>query len=258
MVAYDGGEFRGWAAQPGQRTVLSTLKNAVRQVSGEKNEITGASRTDSGAHARHQVAHFDTANPMPPERWSRVLNDLLPMDVSILRSTKVPDDFHSRFSAVDRLYRYRIRFGPRQPLHSRYVFDTHYQLDAAKMHEAAQSLVGSHDFFAFSEEVPVTANPIREVYQIDVRQTGRETWIEIRANAFMRGMMRRISGGLYEVGSGRRDPAEIGLLLDPQQRSDFARPVVLPARGLCLMKIRYGRHPADFRNSTANELNDDE
>lgn len=254
VVAYDGTDFSGWAAQPDRRTVHRTLTEAVRQVCGEECEIIGASRTDSGAHARHQVAHFDCGVNIPVENWKRALNAWLPLDVSIRSVRRVRPDFHSRFSAIDRLYRYRIRCGDRTPFASRYAFDTHHRLDLDKMRKAAKPLVGSRNFWALSEEVPRDANPIREVFDLQVRQSGPEIWIDVRGNAFMRGMMRRIAGGLFEVGRGRRRPESLDEILTLGTNVvESDRPVVLPARGLCLMKIRYGRHPKDFREQPVEQ-----
>jgi len=248
IVAYDGTDFCGWAPQKDQRTVQSTLTDIVRQVSGEDCEIIGASRTDSGAHADFQVCHFDTDWKAESVQIPRILNNLLPADVAVQCARFVPESFHSRFSAIDRTYRYRIRQNPRFPSVSRFTHDYWRKLDLEAMQQAASSLVGSHDFRAFSEEVEMNANAIREIFEIKVRETGREIWIDIRGNAFMRGMMRRISGGLFEVGRGKRTISDIADLLDLDKRQTIQWPVVLPAKGLCLKKIRYGKHPKDFRS----------
>ncbi len=247
VVSYDGTDYCGFAAQTGQRTVQSTLTDIVRQISGEEIEIFGASRTDSGAHARHQVVHLDTSWSAPVERIPRILNNLLPCDLAVQKAKVVPESFHARFSAQDRFYRYRIRRSPRDPHQTRFVHDSWRRLNTDLMNEVAQLLAGSHDFRAFSEEVEAEANAIRVVHSISVKAVGPETWIDVVGNAFMRGMMRRISGALFEVGRGRRDPQEIEILLDPERRDKLMWPVVLPAKGLCLMRVRYGRHPKDLR-----------
>ncbi len=253
VVSYDGTDYSGWAAQSGQATVQGTLTDIVRQVSGEEHEIIGASRTDAGAHAIHQVVHFDTHWTAPTEKIPRIINNLLPHDISVVSAVEVPETFHARFSAQDRFYRYRIRRTPRDPRETRFVHDTWRTLDAELMQKTAQVLVGSHDFRGFSEEVDPNANPVREIFSISVRKSGREIWIDVVGNAFMRGMMRRISGGLYEVGRGKRSAEEFEMLLDPRQRDDLQWPVVLPAKGLCLMRIRYGRHPKDLRERYQQE-----
>lgn len=251
VVEYDGTDFCGWAAQPDQRTVHSTLKNAVCLISGHETEITGASRTDSGAHARGQVVHFDTTNPMPDPHWVRALNDRLPLDVAIKSAQEVPGHFHARFSVQHRHYRYQIEIGRRNPETSRRAYNTHLALNVAWMQQAGNALVGTHDFWCYSEEVPISANAIRELYALRVTQKQNTVRIDITGNAFMRGMMRRISGGLFEVGAGKRDPDDLQKLLNLESRDAIYRPQVLPARGLCLERIRYKRHYKDFRNEAS-------
>ncbi len=253
VVGYDGGEFCGWAAQHGLRTVQSTLTNAVRQVSGEEIEIVGASRTDSGAHAKGQVCHFDCKVAIPPERWAYALNKVLPPDLGVINSRAVKPSFHSRFSASDRWYRYRILCETIDPLRSRYTFGYWKQLDLEAMQRAASYLVGNHDFRAFSEELEPETNAVRDLFSVEVKPKADEIWIDIVGTAFIRGMMRRISGGLLEIGRGYRDEAEFATLLDPEKRESVQWPVVLPARGLTLMRVRYGRHPKDNRTACDSE-----
>lgn len=251
VVAYDGTDFSGWAANPGQRTVQSTLTEAVRQVSNEEIEIVGASRTDSGAHARGQVCHFDGLGQIPSDRWMRILNRVLPPDLKVRRSKSVPATFHSRFSAQDRHYRYRIMTGWPDPHRSRYAYDFCRGVDQAKMACAAEALVGEHDFLAFTEELePTVENTVRRLHKVTVKQVGDEMWVDVVGTAFLRGMMRRMSGALLEVGRGHRDVEEVSMLLNPEQRDRLQWPVVLPARGLCLMRVRYGRHPKDHRTAS--------
>jgi len=252
VVAYDGTDFCGWAPQLGLRTVQGTLTEAVRRVSGEENEILGASRTDSGAHALGQVCHFDTASTMPPVKWASVLNRLLPCDVSVARSSWVSDDFHSRFSAADRHYRYRILEKRNDPMRSRYVHVYDRSLDVSLMKQAATSLIGNHDFLAFTEELDDSVlNTRRTLFKADVKRVRDEVWVDVVGTAFLRGMMRRIAGALLEVGRGKRPVEEVSRLLTLQGQGELQWPVVLPASGLCLMAVRYGRYPRD--NRTASE-----
>lgn len=248
VVGYDGTDFRGWATQSDQRTVQSTLREAVRRVSGEEIEIYGASRTDSGAHAKGQVCHFDTTNPMPAERWTRVLNRQLPPDVALVRSEEARADFDSRFSAVDRFYRYRIGVGAPDPHRSRFCHMYGRALNVELMQEGAKLLVGRHDFRAYSEELdPWIENTVRMLFSLSVRQVRDEVWVDVVGTAFVRGMMRRMSGVLLEIGRGLRPVEEVSRLLDIEERNSLQWPVVLPACGLCLMRVRYGRHPQDAR-----------
>jgi tRNA pseudouridine38-40 synthase len=251
VVSYDGTEFRGFAANPRSRTIQGTLREAVRLISGEENEIYGASRTDSGAHARGQVCHFDTANPMPPEKWARVLNWRLPSDLAVVSAREVPSDFDSRFWAQDRHYRYRILTGPPDPLRARFAHHYGRPLDLQAMQRAASLLQGEHDFLAFTEELdPGVENTRRELFSFQVKSSRDEVWVDVVGTAFLRGMMRRMSGVLLEVGRGFRPVEEVSKLLESEERRHMQWPVVLPAKGLCLMRIRYGRHPRDHRTAS--------
>lgn len=247
VVAYDGYDFCGFAPQYGQRTVHGTLTEGIRQVSGEENEITGASRTDSGAHAKGQVVHFDTANPMPVEKWPAVVNQLMPPDLSVVESRVVDPEFNSRFWAIDRFYRYRIMTGPRDPHRTRYAFHYGKELNAEAMHKAAQRLQGVHNFLAFSQLLDPRKNTVRTLYSLKVHQYRDEIWIDIVGQAFVRGMMRRMSGALWEIGRGKYEADYIDHLLAQRNKDKITWPPVLPACGLTLMKIRYGRHPSHHR-----------
>jgi tRNA pseudouridine38-40 synthase len=251
VVAYDGTEFCGWAIQSDQRTVSAVLRDAILQTSGHSAELFGASRTDSGAHARGQVCHFDTDVAIEPRKWTRILNQVLPPDLAVRSSDRVQDSFDSRFSAKDRWYRYRIRTEARDPFAGRFAHEYGRPLDVAQMQLAASQLVGTHDFRAFTEELdPSIQNTVRRLDRVQVRQVGNEVWLDVVGTAFLRGMMRRIAGGLLEVGRGHRPIEEIGMLLR-EERGDLQWPVVLPAKGLCLMRVRYGRHPLDNRSRAA-------
>jgi tRNA pseudouridine38-40 synthase len=247
-LAFDGTDFSGWATQPDRRTVQGTLTEAVRQISGEDVEIQGASRTDAGAHARHAVAHFDSGVAIPGEKWERILNARLPLDISILKSRTVPETFNARFCVIDRWYRYRIVTGPRLAHRSRWAYDYNRPLNLSAMQLAASQLQGEHDFRAFTEELePTVHNTVRHLFQFKVSQVRDEVWVDVTGTAFLRGMMRRMSGCILEVGRGYRNVEEVSKLLNIQERNELDWPVVLPARGLCLMRVRCGRHPKDTR-----------
>jgi tRNA pseudouridine38-40 synthase len=175
------------------------------------------------------------------------LNRILPPDIAVGSSELVSERFHSRFCAFSRSYRYRIAIGPRDPMDARYVYNHWEALDAAAMTLAASALVGLHDFRAYTEELdPRIENTVRRLFRVAVRPKGREIWIDVEGTAFLRGMMRRIAGALFEVGRGLRSARDAGDLLT-ERRSDLQWPVVLPAKGLALMRVKYGRHPVDNR-----------
>lgn len=248
VVAYDGTDFRGWAAQSGLRTVRGTLTEAVRFISGEEIEIWGASRTDSGAHALGQVCHFDTEVDIPPEKWARILTRRLPRDLTVASSAAVGGDFSARFMAKDRFYRYRILTGATDPFRGRFVHAFGRDLDVDAMQRAADGLLGRHDFLAFTEELePTVTNTVRDLFSVEVSRRRDEVWVDVVGTAFLRGMMRRTAGALLEVGRGTRPVEEVSKLLTKEGQETLRWPVVLPARGLCLMRVRYGRRPVDSR-----------
>jgi tRNA pseudouridine38-40 synthase len=246
VVAYDGTDFRGWAAQTGLRTVQGTLTEAVRRISGEDCEIVGASRTDSGAHAKGQVCHFDSSVPIKCENWPQALNKILPSDLSVMKASFVDSDFSSRFCAIDRFYRYKFLLGDRDPFRARYAHFYWDQLELEPMKEGAEFLVGLHDFRGYTEELdPTIENTKRRVFSVSVSNHQDEIWMDVVATAFLRGMMRRMAGVLFEIGKGARPPQDAKRVLEDWKGMHL--PVVLPAKGLTLMKIRYGRHPKDHR-----------
>jgi tRNA pseudouridine38-40 synthase len=198
------------------------------------------------------VADFETGNPMPVEKWSFVLNRLLPADVMVMASSEAPMEFHSRFFARSREYVYRIAMTDKvDPFRARFVYDTWRPLELKPMQEAARGLLGNHDFRAFGEELEGLRNAVREVKKISVTRVGDEIRLGIEATAFIRGMMRRIAGGLLEVGCGKRTIEDFRVLTDPARRDEVKWPVVLPARGLTLVKAKYGRRLRDYRDLVA-------
>lgn len=224
------------------------MTEAVRRATGEELEIVGASRTDGGAHARGQVVHFDTENSMPPDKWAYVLNRVLPEDCRANSAEEVASDFHARFAATSRTYEYRIVTTESDPFRGRYAHVYWKPLDLASMREAAQALVGEHDFRGYTEEVgPEIENTRRLLNSIEVEERDRQVEITINGTAFLRGMMRRISGMLFEIGRDHRPVTDAARLLTPQGREEMQWPVVLPARGLTLMEVRYDSPGFDAR-----------
>lgn len=221
------------------------MTEGIRQVSGEDVEIVGASRTDSGAHAKGQVCHFDTEWTVPVERVTRIVNKRLPEDVCVVSAEVVDPEFHSRFWALSRTYQYRLATGARDPRRARYVHWTGRALDAGKMHEAAQKFVGSHDFLAFSHMLEDGQPTRRTIYRIGVEQVRDEVRLTVEGSSFVRGMMRRIAGSLNEIGRGRKDEDWIEELLQAENKDGLKWPPHLPASGLTLMKVSYGRHPSE-------------
>lgn len=179
-VAYDGGDYCGWAISAGRPTIQSTMTQALGHAIRREVEVVGASRTDSGAHALGQVCHFDTDLPIEPEKWPRILNRTLPPDIVVVGAEKVGPEFHSRFCAEDRWYRYRIRLGPPNPLVSRYVYDCDRPIDLACMREAATRLLGEHDFRAFTQDLaPHVENTVRTLRSVEIAASQDEVILDV-------------------------------------------------------------------------------
>src|SRR5262249_37607322 len=154
----------------------------------EDVEIVGASRTDGGAHAKGQVCHFDSSVAIEPGKWARIISKVLPPDVAVLQSAEVSGDFHSRFSAQYRHYRYRILSGDRDPLRSRFTYWTWRELDLSEVQVAAGFLQGAHDFLAYTEELqPEIENTVRTMHSVAVSRVRDEVWLDVKGTAFLRG-----------------------------------------------------------------------
>lgn len=248
-IEFDGTDFCGWAEQPGLRTVKGTLKSSIHRVTGEEVDLRGASRTDSGAHALGFVADFATQNAMPAENWTVAVNAQLPDDIRIAEASFAPWEFHSRFFARSRTYEYRIAESYKvEPSKARFVHADGRRIDLESASQALEAIIGWRDFRAFGEELEGLENPVREVKRATLRRIGSEVRLRVEATAFIRGMMRRIAGGLFEVGIGKRSIEDFANLLDLKKRERLKWPVVLPAKGLCLLRVSYGSTLRDLRD----------
>ena len=202
IVEYDGTDFEGFQIQKRRRTVQGELEKALRQITGEKIRVTGAGRTDTGVHAAGMGIHFDTAWDRLLPVLQRALNAVLPTDIALRQLAETPPDFSARFSARSRAYRYTIlNQGVRSPLAERYALRVSQPLDADAMDAAARCLIGQHDFGAFGTP-PRGDNTVREMYAAQVRRDGERLLIDLKANAFLYRMVRRIVGTLLWVGQG--------------------------------------------------------
>jgi tRNA pseudouridine38-40 synthase len=236
-VEYDGTEFAGFQLQRNARTVQGELEAALARLTGGiRQPVVGAGRTDAGVHAAGQVIAFTYPGSLSVEALTDALNGTLPPDVAVRDLRRVPAGFNPRYAARYRDYRYSIWNGPRSPLRERTALRVHRSLDIAAMAEAASALEGRHDFSAFGGADP---QPVRTVHRIRIRQRGAEVTIDVRADAFLRGMVRRIVATLLAVGKGRLEAAAVpGLLLAGRPALGGA---AAPARGLCLRRVVLGR-----------------
>lgn len=237
-LEYDGSRFLGWQTQPGGSAIQDVLERALAAIAGEGVAVTGAGRTDRGVHANAQVAHFDTAAVRPETAWVRGVNAFLPESIAVLWARPVDAEFHARFSAVARTYRYRLINRPVRPaLVARHAGWYHATLDVGAMRSAARALLGEHDFSAFRAAECQAKTPVRTVHSIDLEQREGEIDFVIRANAFLHHMVRNIVGSLVYVGAGRQPAAWIGEVLASRDRNKAA-PTFAP-EGLYLEKIEY-------------------
>ncbi len=253
-LAYDGGDFHGWAAQPGLRTVQGTVESALALVLGQDSvAVTCAGRTDTGVHARGQVGHVDVpghavadaagrAPGEPARALARRLNAVLPDDVRVRRTAVAAEGFDARFSALWRRYAYRIADQPESadPLRRGHVLAWRRPLRFDAMSAAAAALVGEHDFAAFCRRRE-GASTVRRLLELSLRREADQTLTAtVRADAFCHHMVRAVVGCLVAVGEGRRAPGWAAEVLGRQVRD--AAVTVLPARGLTLEEVGY---PAD-------------
>lgn len=239
-VEYDGTDFAGFQLQPEARTVQGALETALAQLTGgHRCPVDGAGRTDAGVHATDQVIAFTYGGRLSAAELERGLNALLPPDVAIREIRPTTRRFHPRYAARYREYRYTVWNGPRSPLRERQALGVRVPLDTAAMAEAGLALVGRHDFSAFGA---ADRNPVRTVHSVRVRRTGPLVTIDVRADSFVRGMVRRIVAVLLEVGRGQLDAdAVAGLLAAGEPALAGA---TAPARGLCLRRVVLGRSQA--------------
>jgi len=241
LVEYDGTPYAGWQRQAGQHSVQAAIEQAIRAFCGEEVTIRGAGRTDAGVHAAGQVAHFDLARDWQAERVMGALNAHLAMAgeaVAVLAAEKAADTFDARFSALARHYLYRI-VNRRAPLalEKNRAWLVARSLDAQAMHEAAQTLVGRHDFTTFRSVQCQAKSPVKTLDRLDVTRDG--DLIEIRASArsFLHNQVRSMVGTLVKVGDGSWSAGDVRAALDAANRS--ACGPVAPPEGLYLMRVDY-------------------
>ena len=237
-LEYDGSRFLGWQTQPAGGTVQDALQGALSAIAGEAIQITCAGRTDRGVHARMQVVHFDTSAVRPASAWVRGVNALLPEAVAVTWASEVPGEFHARYSAHARTYRYVLINRPVRPaLAARYAGWCHAPLDVAAMRAAAGLLVGEHDFSAFRSAECQAKSPVRTLHSLEIAAEGERLDFVVRANAFLHHMVRNLVGTLVYVGKGRHPPSWVEAVLAARDRAHAAP--TFGAGGLYLEKIEY-------------------
>ncbi|MGQ0567393.1 MAG: tRNA pseudouridine(38-40) synthase TruA [Gemmobacter sp.] len=248
LIEYDGTPFHGWQRQAGdQPSVQAALEGALARIDPAGPLVQGAGRTDTGVHASGQVAHADLSRTWDPFRLAGALNaHLRPWPVAVLDCAEVPDDFHARFSAVERRYLYRIHCRAAPPVLARnQVWQVRHRLDVAAMRQAAANLIGRHDFTTFRSALCQAQSPVKTLDEISLSETptpgGTEVRLTLRARSFLHNQVRSIVGTLERVGSAVWQPDAVAAALAARDRS--ACGPVAPACGLCLTDVRYPAGP---------------
>ncbi len=237
-LEYDGSGYLGWQSQKQEPTIQGCLEHAVARVADHEVGIICCGRTDTGVHARCQVAHFDSNAERNERSWLLGINSQLPAGISLLWIRQVDQDFHARFSAYARTYQYLIlNRWIRPALESDYVSWYRKPLDAERMHEAAQVLLGKHDFSAFRAAGCQANHAVREVQDIKVQRVGNRVILDVSANGFLYHMVRNIAGSLLQIGNGEHAVGWMAELLASGDRTQAAPTAA--AGGLYLVGARY-------------------
>ena len=238
VIEYDGTRYQGFQYQPGAPTIQGELERVIAGLVKEPVTVYGAGRTDSGVHAAGQVISFRSNCSIPIDRMCIALNSRLPGDISAVQAEDVADDFHARYSATKRVYRYRIlNAGLRSALICRFAWHVCRPLDVAAMHHAAQAIVGVHDFKGFCRGNDETKTTVRRIDASGVLRTEDIIEVEIAASGFLRSMVRMIVGTLVDVGSGIKTIDDIVKNLDGAETR--VKSAAAPPQGLCLVRVEY-------------------
>ena len=220
-LAYDGSRFNGWQTQPGGEAAQDVLERALAAIAGQPVATICAGRTDAGVHALRQVVHFDAVADRPLSAWVRGVNSHLPEGIAVRSATPVADEFHARYGAARRRYRYLLYRSPvRHPLLSRRAGWTFRDPEVARMREAAALVVGEHDFSAFRSSECQAASPVRTLEELSLQERGAFVLFTFTGNAFLHHMIRNLMGALVAIGEGRRPPEWIGELLAGRDRRE--------------------------------------
>jgi tRNA pseudouridine38-40 synthase len=240
-LEYDGSRFLGWQTQPGGGTVQDCLEAALATIAGGAVGVTCAGRTDRGVHALEQVVHFDVGVARPENAWVRGVNAVLPDSVAVQWSREMPPEFHARYAARARTYRYvLLNRAVRPALAARHAGWFHLPLDVAAMRAGARHFLGERDFSAFRSAECQAATPVRTLHSLEIETRGERIDFVLHANAFLHHMVRNIVGTLIHVGSGKQPPDWVAEVLHSRERARAAP--TFAAEGLYLERVEYEPH----------------
>ncbi|MDQ0220585.1 tRNA pseudouridine(38-40) synthase TruA [Peribacillus cavernae] len=239
IVSYDGTLFAGFQVQPDKRTVQSEMEKALRKMhKGEAIRVSASGRTDSRVHAKGQVIHFDSPYSFPAENWEKGMNALLPEDIAVISVQEATPDFHSRFDATGKEYRYLVSLSKkRDPFQRKYAYHFPYELNYQAMQDAIPFLLGTHDFTSFCSAKTEVTDKVRTIREIELLVEGGMLQFRFIGNGFLYNMVRILVGTLLEIGTGKKVPVDIVEILQKKDRS-FAGKTV-PGQGLYLWKVYY-------------------
>lgn len=238
IIAYDGTDYVGWQIQNNGVAVQEVVEQAIFEVTGERASLQGSGRTDSGVHARAQVAHFDTGARMAADKFAIALNTHLPADIRVLYSEEVSPDFHARFSAKEKQYRYFVQTGPHADVFARkYSLHAYMPLELEIMNEAAARVVGTHDFSAFMSTGREVESAVRTISLSRWEKQGKFLVYTVQGNGFLYNMVRILVGTMVGMGSGRIPADSMETALSSLSRRD-AGPTA-PPHGLVLWRVKY-------------------
>ncbi|MEY8442285.1 tRNA pseudouridine(38-40) synthase TruA [Lactobacillaceae bacterium 24-114] len=244
VFAYDGANFSGFQIQPNKRTVEQILKNAVNKIAKHPEpaiSVIGSGRTDAGVHALNQVAHFDLPYKLSNESMRKALNSMLPLDILVKSAELVSPDFHARYNAHRKTYRYRVDQGEFvNPFKRNYTAHFKYPLDINLMKKAAKDLIGEHDFTSFVASGSQAKSNVRTIYKIEINwdELNNEVVFEFTGNGFLYNQVRIMVAFLLEIGSKQRPVSDVERVLAAKDRTE-AR-MTAPASGLYLVNVEYG------------------
>ena len=248
VISYDGAGFSGYQIQPNGRTVQQEIERALTAIhKGQPMKTYASGRTDAGVHARGQVIHFDSGLMIPPDKWVKALNGLLPPDIAVTETEQAPDGFHARFSATGKEYRYKLYTGAvRDPFQRHYAWHYPYPISVERIREAAKALTGTHDFTSFCSAKTEVEDRVRTLEPIECWQENEQLILRFRGNGFLYNMVRILTGTLLDISSGKIEVGDVPGILSGRDRTLAGK--TAPASGLYLWKVFYGDEEGNIQH----------
>lgn len=239
IVAYDGSNYAGWQKQINALGIQEIFESALEKIHHEPSEVVASGRTDAKVHAKGQVVHFKGREGISPLQYQKALNGILPLDIRIVRCENADENFHARFSATGKRYRYICSYDSLDPFQFKYKNIVQGRLDVEKIKEAIPYFIGTHDFTSFSSHKIDPRKPRKKtIYQIDFFEDGQDLYFDFIGTGFLRYQVRMMVGALMAVGRHRIEPAAIKNMLEAKDK--HACPYNAPPQGLYLMEVYYG------------------